>query len=201
MKNEMLRIHAYMMYAYLDAGLSENAREALFRYLQICDWKDMERLAAAGRISRWHHAALARFLADTGQESLLDLYFHRGFGLAESLMETAHPWQLWAHNMARIFETLGKPEKAEHFLKKSLRICLSEKNGPTIRVMALLSLSGLKRCGGSLTGGWKENVASIRDAAVDLNPDFFGAIAGKEADEVLDTVRKAPGQLFPFTYR
>jgi hypothetical protein len=65
-KCDWLRQFSYLTYACLDAGDVDAAEESLLAYLQIDDWQELR--PKLPELTQWRHAALARFLADLGEE-------------------------------------------------------------------------------------------------------------------------------------
>jgi hypothetical protein len=104
--------------------------------------------------------------------------------------------------MGRVCQMLEDMPAAVTYYKRSLALCLSDRTGFTVRVMALLPLAGLWKAeglGGVDLGSAEEK---IRHAAEDLNPVHFCPLLKKPVfTEVLQNVWTRPEALFPFTYR
>jgi len=197
-KQEWLRQHNYITYAYLDACRFDKAQTSLLEFLEVeklCDgWSQPL------KSSRWQHALLARFLADTKQvdgQNYLDATINR----RQDLVEKNHPWQIWLFNVARISHTLGNLETACDLFIESLDLCLAEDTGPTVIVMALLPLSGLRQLGELDKINVQAAKKSIKDAARTLNPEYFQMLNEDDFTAILEIIWQQPQSLFPFTYR
>ena len=199
-REDCLRQLNYLVYAALDARQFKMAEEALFRYLGIEEWREMWPILP--RFSPWRHALLARFFADT--EDMDNGVKYLSWALTESkgLIKHEHPWQLWLFNLGRIAQNLGEEETATELYADSLDLSLSEKYGPTVHMMALLSLSGLWRLGAVAKTDIKKQEKEVREAAGILNPVHFSMLFDeRDFEKVLEAVRDKPEMLFPFAYR
>ena len=200
-KDEILRQHCYMAYARLDAGDHGRARAALLAYLETNAWEEIRAKLEAGDMSRWHHALVARFLADTGPRVQVKRYFNWALSHKTQIVDQDHPWQLWLFNLGRMAVDLGEGPKASALFQESLECCLSEEQRPTLHVMALMPLSGLLTLGeigrSFLTGARKR----ILESGEVLNPHHFQILGRRNFREVLGFVWKNTDKLFPFSYR
>jgi len=199
LKADWLRQLNYMAYAYIDSSLFEKAEKDVFGYLEIENWDVL--WPKIPELPEWHHALLARFFADTEHHAQQSRYLDRAREHKDSLVEKRHPWQLWTFNLARIAQSEGDEKTAFDLFSKSLGICLSRKAGPTVRVMALLPLSGLWRLGCLAKIDVPATENSVRQAAKELNPEYFSLLDQKDFEKVLQTVWGQPEKLFPFAYR
>lgn len=188
---ERLRQYHYLVCAYLDAKEAPKAQEALEAYLG-----GPLNAVDPGSLNRYQHAALARFLAETGVAHP-DYEAWCGRQLERSLTE--HPWQLWLWNVGRWVSR--KEEKAKAW-RRGLKLCAQL--GLTARPMALLHAAWL----------FRENLASssFLHAVVDdvledvaksrLSKAHFGSLLGQPSwQAVLESVVAEPCRWFPFTYR
>jgi len=199
-RKDWLRQFNYMTYAALDAGRFQRAEETLFRYLGIEGRQGL--WPSLPNRSFWEHALLCRFLADVGEGEAREKYLKWTAAEIERHVKPEHPWQLWSFNMGRIARFSNKDEMAARLYERSLDLCLSEKNGPTIRVMAFLPLSGLWELNKLAAEEAKTAEKAIRKAAESLNPVHFTPLLGeRDFGRVLETVWNQPGTLFPFSYR
>ncbi len=199
LKTHRLRPLNYLVYACLDAGFPDEAEATLLAYLEMDDWQTLQHRITG--FSEWHHAALARFFAAAGKRKEMAEYLEWALGKKGGLIEWKHPWQLWLNNMGRISHRLGDTKNAGVFFKESLEMCFSDAMGPTVRVMGLLPLSGLRRI--SAVKGLEVDAVEkhIRTSAKNLNPNHFRSLL-EEADltVILDNLWTRPELLFPFTY-
>lgn len=200
LKAHYLRPLNYLIYACLDAGFPDEAEATLPAYLEMDDWQGL-RHGLPG-FSEWRHAALARFFAAAEKRKETAEYLEWALGKRGGLIEQKHPWQLWLNNMGRVSYRLGDTKSARVFFKESLELCLSATMGPTVQVMGLLPLSGLRRI--SAVKGLEVDALEkhIRTSAKNLNPNHFRPLL-EEADltVILDNLWARPELLFPFTYR
>jgi hypothetical protein len=197
---DLLRQCACLVYACLDAGKFNQACEQLFFYLGVHSWQDLQASTRLETLSRWQHAALARYLADAGEAEQKVHYLKWVLEQDRDSAERSHPWQLWANNLGRIASELGELDAAAEFFHKSLNLCRAKAHGPTVRVMALLPLAGLNQIG-RRPDDIKSTLQTIRQAAQAVNPDYFKMVLEKSDDEVLEEIRHRPQTLFPFSYR
>ena len=199
-RKDWLRQFNYATYAALDAGRFQQAEETLFRYLGIEEWEGL--WPSLPDRSPWELALLCRFLAGAGEKEAREQYLNRAADELEGHVKREHPWQLWMFNLGRIARISHKDEMATRLYDGSLDLCLSEKNGPTVRVMALLPLSGLWDLNQLAAEETKTAEQTIRKAAQPLNPVHFTPLLGeRDFGRVLETVWNQPGTLFPFSYR
>jgi hypothetical protein len=196
LKVEWIRQLYYEAFAYLDAGRLDEARQRICNYLEISEFSDV-RPAALGIDLPWSHNLLARFLADTLEAGLCRKYLSWAEEINFAPPRPEHPWQLWAYNVGRIAASLGDVEAAAASFKASLE--LSSNSKPTIRVMALLGLSGLARIK-ALPDKLSEMESAVREAAAELNPGHFADLFKTPFARLLDRLWHEPGRLFPFTY-
>jgi len=199
-KDEWMRQLNYLTYAALDAGRFHKAEETLIRYLEIEEWEDVWPLLPA--LSPWRHALLARFLADTENQERGERYLSWALAERKRLAKPEHPWQLWLFNLGRIAQQRCDTRTATELYNESLNLCLSEKNGLTVHMMALLPISGLWRLGVVVKTDIKKQEKEVREAAGMLNLDHFRMLLDeKDFEKVLEAVWDKPGTLFPFAYR
>jgi len=196
-KGWLRQLH-YLAYAELDAGLPIRAKQTLFRYFEIKTWKEL--WPSVRRFSEWHHALLARFLAEAGDTSIRKKYFDLVFARRQEVLKPQHPRQLWAYNLGRLAQGLGRKEEARELYSESLALSLSREFGPTVHVMALLPLSGLWNLGSLSCVDYEEAEKVIRSAAARLHPEHFRLLHENDLQKVLREVSKKPGKMFPFTY-
>ena len=199
-REDCLRQLNYMTYAALDAGKFQKARETLFKYLEIEEWREMWPILP--RFSPWRHALLARFIADTGDPERGERYLNWALAERKDVIKQEHPWQLWLFNLGRIAQHLSEGGTAAELYSESLDLCLSEVFGPTVHVMALLPLSGLRKLGALSKIDIKKMENMIRKAAGILNPVHFSMLLDeKDLEKVIETTWDRPEMLFPFAYR
>lgn len=197
-REDWLRQLNYLMYAELDAG--DMDAQTLQAYLEIGGWEDL--WAKLPGLSPWRHAALARFLADSRETAVKREYADRTLRTETGALVQRHPWQLWLFNMGRVSRSLGDREQSINLYHKSLDLCMRPRLGPTVRVMALLPLSGLWEVGALPVAGQDGLERNIRASAQALNPVYFREFL-EEPDFAasLEKIWKRPRSLFPFTYR
>ncbi|MFH1491564.1 MAG: hypothetical protein ABII06_21855 [Pseudomonadota bacterium] len=200
LRDDWLRQENYAVYALLDAGLFDKAEAALLMYLDI-DARDVVPEVFEG-LSPWHHAALARWLADTGNREIGRTYLEVMYEEGPHLMGNQHPAQLWLHNLGRIAHSLDRRDQAVNLFRKSLDLCLLRGQGPALRLMALLPLSGLDLLG-ILDRAEAESLWDrLRAEAGSLNPGHFRLpVEEPDLKTALCRLREKPGRLFPFSYR
>lgn len=200
LKDDWLRQFNYLVYAELDAGHGDTAREALLNYLEISAWHELP--GKLSLLSVWQHAALARFLAGCGRREERAIYGKWAHKRLGTLTGTGHPWQLWFYNMGLVSLSLGEEKTAAECWRRGLDLCLSSGKGPTVRVMALLPLSGLWRVEALPLSGVPRTEEMIRRMAGELSPDHFRPFLEEpDLEKELEKVWTRPGDLFPFTYR
>ncbi|ROQ92072.1 hypothetical protein [Desulfosoma caldarium] len=189
--NERLRQYHYLVCAYLDAGDVHKAHEALERYLG-----GPLQAVVPDCLSSYQHAALARFLAETG---LVHSNYETWCRGKLDGTPTEHPWQLWLWNVGRWVSR--KEEKAKAW-RRGLELCAQL--GVTARPMALLHAAWL----------FRENLESFTflEGEVDrvftdvkgsrLSERHFASLLAQPSwSSVLESVMREPTRWFPFTYR
>ena len=188
------RQFCYLFYALLDAGEIGRAREALNEYIGVPFGQYTQKHFSA--MNRYQHAALARFLAETGEALPVYLKWSSGKAL-ENLVE--HPWQLWLNNVGRFIED----ELVRKMVwSRSMELCLTL--GVTARPMALLPLANMWQSGlweaDLLEEKTREALSAMEDPV--LCRDHFGTLLkGCSWEDILATVLTSGCRLFPFTYR
>jgi hypothetical protein len=199
LKPEWTRQLNYQVYAFLDAGRFEEAEKHLMQYLEVSDlkqvWQKLEHLLP------FHHAALARYLADARVTDELQYYFGWSAAGKSQSGDLEHPRQLWNYNMGRLASILEEEKTAAGFYRKSLACCFSPESGPTINVMALLPLAGLKQIGSLKQDEIRSGERRIRAAAGELDRDHFQPLFEHDFETILDLTWAEPQTFFPFTYR
>jgi tetratricopeptide (TPR) repeat protein len=196
----------YMIYAYLDAGRWEDAEKKLMDYLEIEALDAAYPLLNDNGMDKFHHAVLARFFADCGSDANCKRFFDIVYPKRQ-MANKDHPWQLWAFNLGRIAETIGRKTEAGELYRESLMICLLEPKDSmdqrtTIVTMALLPLSRLRRVGAISDDKAQRCIQRARHAAAYLNPKHFRTFLDEsDVDNALALVCQHPETFFPFTYR
>ncbi len=134
-----------------------------------------------------------------------------------------HPWQLINYNLGRIALFLGHNEQAKAMFEKSIEICFSPSSGHTIRIMALLpismlaypelvypdddrlstikqaySINKLREIKNNKTIEWENK---IRHSAEFMEKSHFLFLTENSFEKALQTVRRSPEYVFPFSYR
>lgn len=199
-REDWLRQFNYVTYAYLDAREFRLAERALLQNLEMEGWEGFVQKIPG--FSRWQHGLTARYLGDAREKGRAAEYLERMFPERSGRIEKRHPRQLWLYNLGRVAAALGDPQKAETLYRESLDLCLSEGFGPTVRVMALLPLSGLFKMGALDLERDAPLAGRVRDAAEKVNPGHFRAVVGKEDfSSALEAISENPQTLFPFSYR
>ena len=117
---DFLRMFGYWVYAYLDAGDTDNALKALGAYTGVEGWDDLMRKVQEQKLTRWHHAAVARFLAATPRAMAAEVYLSHVRDAAPRMIEEDHPWQLWLYNLGRIAMANRLPTSARRMFEESL---------------------------------------------------------------------------------
>jgi hypothetical protein len=201
LKEDLLRQLVYLAYAALDAGDHEKAQAVAFRHFEVTGWGELWACHDARDLSRWQHALLARVLAESSDGSQKTRYMEWAFQNRTGIMGQGHPWQLWLYNLGRIALQLNRKNDAASLWEESLRLCRVEANGPTIRAMALLPLSGLHAGGHLSCADLASAKIQVLETVENLNPEHFGMVRRVEFEEVLQHIWEQPGDLFPFTCR
>ena len=81
----------------------------------------------------------AVFFSQVKGHPLRKTIYEKMLSTINSKIENSHPWQLCTYNLGLIALDSGDEKKRSIPVEKSLDICLSQKSGPTIQVMALLA--------------------------------------------------------------
>lgn len=171
LKEHWLRSLNYRIYAALDAGDPDGAENDLLPYVEMDDWRMLQ--SEMSRLSQWHHAAMARFFSAGKVRAEMEEYAEWAWDNKGRMVDERHPWQLWLYNMGRVSHILGDTKKARVFFSDSLELCLSTSLGPTVRVMGLLPLSGLRRISAVENNTMVSVEKRIRVSANNLNPGHF----------------------------
>jgi hypothetical protein len=197
---DFLRLVGYSVYAYLDAGRRDWAREALSLYTGTDNMEQLLQKVKQQELSAWQQAAVARFLAYPGDEETAEAYLDTVQDTALKMTRDEHPWQLWLNNLGRIAIANRLPTSARRMFEESLRLCRIGKLGPTVRLMALMPLSGLRllEC---LPEDMGEIEKEIRRAAEVIDSERFNLLLESPLVKALEPVWWKPEVLFPFTYR
>ncbi|WP_373500900.1 hypothetical protein [Desulfococcus sp.] len=199
-RRDMLRQQSYLAYAFLDAGDYPRAENSLMAFIGAGGWREIMEKCRAGRLTVWHHAALARFFADTGETETSPEYLGWCTDAAPFCSGGDHPRQLWAFNMGRI-AVRHEPAAALAWFQQSLALCLDRKTRPTIRIMALLPLSGLRRLGDPEKSCKAGLLSEVTQTALKLNETHFRPRMESNSELLLENIWNRPQALFPFTYR
>lgn len=200
MRPEMIRQYSYLTYACLDDGDYPRARKHLLAFIGADDWQTVMEKCRSGRLSIWHHAALARLVADTHETADGDEYLRWAIGEKPCFAQGGHPLQLWAFNMGRM-AIHHEPYAAKRWFQRSLDLCLEERKRPTIYCMALLPLAGLWHVGATGAAAASRLLSEISRVAERLNPEHFRMLSSAGTGDLLEDVWMHPEKLFPFTYR
>ena len=191
------RQYNYLVYAFLDAKDFTRAESSLMTYLEADSWDAIQEMVPD--LIMWDHASLARFIADT-KTAVSRMPLVKGLvNAAREIVRPEHPWQVWHFNMGRIFLDAGEVKQAEAFFCKSLDLCVGEKFGPTVSVMALLPLSVLHVGGFSVN--WENIEPVVRSAAMELSRAHFAFLDALSFPEALEYVYEKTSLVFPFAYR
>ncbi len=201
-RNDWLREFSYLVYAFLDAGDRDRARQALLNYLEITSLPDLKPWRELN--DPYKQAALMRYLADTadcGDSPEKQLAFRLVWEHRNFTFKAEHPCQLIAWNLGRLALNFKHSDLAKHYFESSITLC--EQSAETIKVMALLPLSGLYGA-----GLWNPQQEASATAVLEnirtsrfLNPDHFAALMEGDIFHALNLVRKEPARFFPFSYR
>lgn len=196
--DEVMRIENYLIYAHLDARNFQEARTHLQNYLKchynndLVDWNSVT--------DKFKHAAVARFIAETGEDICLYKNWIRHNWQKK---EEYHPWQLWLYNSGRIFLN-SEPDIAKECFNRSLKICKIF-GGTTVKAMGLLSLAYLINLThpsehSKVATETEDIINSIKSSK--LNQEHFSQVLIENNwKKALDIVRDNQQTLFPFTYR
>ncbi|MGQ9671207.1 MAG: hypothetical protein ACUVWY_13770 [Desulfosoma sp.] len=191
LSQEYLRQYHYLIYAHLDAQAPEKAREALEAYLSA----PLDSIDPCS-LKRYEHAALARFLAETG--CVLSGYAswcrrQLGWSLDD------HPWQLWLWNVGRWIESKEMKKRA---WEQGIQLCW--RLGLTARPMALLhaaSLYGEGLASADFLEPVVESVLKELEKGCLCKEHFAHLLSKPSWQGVLLDVLEDPARWFPFTYR
>jgi hypothetical protein len=194
-RQDYLRQHAYLVYAYLDAGKDREALEYLKSYLEVSDLKEFD----VNEQNPYRHACVMRFLAS--KSSLAPDYIAWAEKYAVYVPHQ-HPWQLWLKNLAM---AAVDNEVKRLCLNKSISICLQGRGEQeTVVPMALQSLCLLAEY--SLNNK-KNIIKEIRDIKSfiinsDLDRNHFQDFISLQSNAYyLQKVFRLIDTLFPFNYR
>lgn len=195
-----LRPLNYLTYAYVDGGLFKKAEKTILKYMDTDSWDNLwnNRLS----LSQWHHTTICRFFSENRTHTKSGDYFAWATKNRKNIVTSRkHPWQLWLYNMGRIACSLNYMGVSFEYFMKSLDYCLSEFNGPTVRVMALLPLSGLWRIGELKKIDVEKTSKLVLKTAKILNQNYFKTLFDeREGKSILKEIWENPASLFPFTY-
>jgi len=191
---DWLRQFSYEFYGLLDAGDPAGAEEFLSLYLGAEPVRLSE--GEIRRLTRFQHAALARFLAETGAEAP---EYRRWMGTHLDRCLGRHPWPLWLMNAG-----LCRKDSAQRREAFTRAVFFFLEQGPTAQAMGLMPLQLL----------WKERLRPhdwLRDMTrrvlQGIRDSFGGQIhftkllACSDWEEALFEVEQERPRLFPFTYR
>jgi len=196
-KKDWIRQYSYLTFARLDANDMTGAEKNLIQYFEKDSLKDI--LSGTSKLSPWHYAVLARFFSQTPSHPAIRDFYHLLHTRFQTCHQKNHPWQLIAYNLGLIAHGLGKTGQAVSLLEKSIAICFSAQQTPTICIMALLPASML------ISHGYKNNPApwekKIQTAAKYLDKNHFYFLTENSFENALKAVRNNPGSIFPFSYR
>lgn len=193
-RDDWRRQCCYRYYARLEAGRRERAKEALAEYLG----QPLEQCSETclSRLNRYHHAALARLVADSGESP----EGYRQWCLRKAFEQLAgHPWQLWLNNVGRFTE--------DQRLRKMIwtqAVELSLSLGISARPMALLPLANLWQNGLEedrlLEAKTRQVLTSLQHPLL-RREHFRELLEGNSWREVLAAVQILKDRIFPFSYR
>ncbi len=195
------RQFSYLSYAYLDAKKWKEARSALWKYLGVRSWEELD----LDGLCSFQHAALVRYMADTWSEPETQGVFQRLKAALYSRLarlRPEHPWQLWAYNLGRLAYLDSDQDKAKCAWNRSIELC-NGIAGETTEVMALLPLAEMHKAGmsdQSHAGPVKDILEHIRTSKY-LNREHFSPLPDQDWETALSTVAEDPARFFPFTYR
>ncbi len=185
------REHLYLVYGYLDAKKFKKALSSLKIYLgtDLYPFKEPD--------NPYKHAALMRFMADTGFN--LPIYLKESRAII-SKIETKHPWQLWLFNLGRVVK--NKKFKKLYW-EESVKMCLNA-GSQTITPMALLGLSHLWHNNlldhGKLKSYTQEVLSNLKKSFLSKK-HFNSILIQTNWEDVLRVTYTQLEQLFPFSYR
>jgi hypothetical protein len=200
-RKDWLREFSFSIFAFLDAGRIEEARNSLWQYLEIESWNDMRPWSD---LNSYEGFAFVRYLADAGavrsDAGECDLASDLTTRLADADFEKGHPRQLIAHNLGRL--ALGSyPDLAKQYFEKSVKLC--QESDDTIQAMALLPLSELHHAA-FWTPNHEATAVSVRNAIRGsrcLNQAHFQPLTKGDIGQMLEAIWREPARIFPFSYR
>ncbi len=198
----------YLFFVEQDAGNFDSAREIILEYLRV-DGLDARALSSlqASPDRPFGLFALARFAADRKDIIPTDLRSALN-NLASEFLESGlvwgkkpqgHPWQLIFYNLG----VLAEGNRKNLLWQKSRDLCLDEKAGPSIKVMALLPLAAMQDHGFELPEDPESLIEGIRETIRDhLSQTHFRTVLDAATwQDVLEEVSSNKKKLFPFNYR
>jgi hypothetical protein len=215
-KKQWQREFSILAYAYLDAGRIGQAKAALWRFLGISAWAELNKQNCCDTAISfpYQQALLLRYLADSlndaehGKESrsvfaelkneflscLKRIKYEKG--------KRSHPWQLWAYNLGRLLAETDEIERAKDAWHISLEMCFC--GGETVVVMGLLPLAELFKY--NLYGNEEkrklDNIVDLLQKTSSLSRKHFSELlACQKEEDVLTLVKDKPDKFFPFSYR
>lgn len=191
--DEWKRDRFYSAFGLLEAGRFQEAEEILSG---LCGKSDTEEWPVRKMTPFWLHALL-RMYVDSGIELPLSLLHELASPISG---RSDHPGQLLAYNYARLHPN---PQDRLEWYECSLRRCLSEQAGPTIRAMALLPLSRMHLEGMHMPD-MAEKCEQVRDVLENsgLDAEHFRCVRDAGSwQEMLKTVVRREKELFPYMYR
>lgn len=204
---ETERLINYEIYAYLDSGRTEQARQLIGNYLGLdesCgsdEWlQQVEILLTALEVSGPFRLALVlRLLSEIGYKPSPS---HITGSTSIICRQHGHPWQLISLNFGRMAATADLLEDAGHLFRHSLRICLADSD--TMRPMGLLALADLHATGLAAGNDYRktQELRTWLKQTDRIHSDHFQTILGlTDNEKMLDAVNRERGCLFPFSYR
>jgi hypothetical protein len=192
-REDWLREFCYLLYAYLDAGMLDEAETALQSYLECPDLAEFDPQTS----NPFHHAAYVRFLADSSRK--LSREYSELWSSRFNHIPNEHPWQLWAVNFGRLMPDRAR-QKASW--ETAVRICKAIP-GETTKAMLLLPLSFLDGHG-LTTETWleKQTGIAVNTIRVSFHNEHFAPVLDiSDWANVLFHTRCQLPALFPFSYR
>lgn len=199
-EEDRLRQRNYLVYAFLDAEDRGSAERQLLIY--------MKRKTLGGLPGEipgadpWRKALALRFIADVGQRGIMEETLAVMSNRLAVFQDPYHPAPLSLFNLGRVASKLGEEGSAEFFWRKSLDLCLSRKNGPSVKVQGLLPLAGLHALGLIPDQSLSEAFQNLRRAAMAFNIDHFSLLFQEEPlERLLSHIMQEQKRLFPFSYR
>jgi len=202
-RDDIKRQFNYLCFAYLDAGDFNQAEKYFLKYSNSSSISE----AVNKEFDQWGHFLCASFLSRNKNIDIKNsiqyqkFYFDKYKNSHPENINKYHPSQLWFFNLGLIGLMLEKSDDSKNLLKKSLKICLDEVNGDSIRVMALLPLSELVLL--EDLNSWADEVfETIKKSALKLSHSHFSILfTKKKTIEILKNIREDKEKFFPFSYR